>query len=52
MVAGALYYLHRSGALDANTIVATTLGVFFSVVFGWASSPPLSSAAKTGSTSK
>ena len=34
MVAGALFYLHLSGSLDANTIIATTLGVFFSVVLG------------------
>lgn len=34
MVAGALYYLHLSGALDVNTVIATTLGVFFSVVLG------------------
>ncbi len=34
MVAGALYYLHLGGALDANTVIATTLGVFFSVVLG------------------
>ncbi len=34
MVAGALYYLHLSGGLDANTVIATTLGVFFSVVLG------------------
>jgi len=34
MVAGALYYLHVTGDLSANMIVATTLGVFFSVLLG------------------
>ena len=34
MVAGALTYLHATGGLDANTVIATTLGVFFSVVLG------------------
>jgi len=34
MVAGALTYLHLTGDLDANMVIATTLGVFFSVVLG------------------
>ena len=34
MVIGALFYLHLAGGLDANTVIATTLGVFFSVVLG------------------
>lgn len=34
MVAVALFYLHSTGALDANLVIATTLGVFFSVVLG------------------
>jgi formate hydrogenlyase subunit 3/multisubunit Na+/H+ antiporter MnhD subunit len=34
MVAGALIYLHFTGSLDANMIIATTLGVFFSVLLG------------------
>jgi uncharacterized oligopeptide transporter (OPT) family protein len=34
MVVGALYYLHRTGSLDTTTVIATTLGVFFSVVLG------------------
>jgi hypothetical protein len=34
MVAIALFYLHATGGLDANTVIATTLGVFFSVVLG------------------
>jgi peptidoglycan/LPS O-acetylase OafA/YrhL len=34
MVGGALIYLHSTGSLDANTIIATTLGVFFSVLIG------------------
>jgi hypothetical protein len=34
MVAGALFYLHLSGGLDASTVIATTFGVFFSVVLG------------------
>ena len=34
MVAGALSYLRLFGALNATTIVATTLGVFFSVSLG------------------
>jgi hypothetical protein len=34
MVAGALTYLYFTSSLDANTVVATTLGVFFSVLLG------------------
>jgi hypothetical protein len=34
MVAVALFYLHLTGDLDANMAIATTLGVFFSVVLG------------------
>jgi predicted permease len=34
MVAGALIYLRFTSTLDANTIIATTLGVFFSVLLG------------------
>ena len=34
MVAGALTYLYVTEGLDANTVIATTLGVFFSVVLG------------------
>jgi hypothetical protein len=34
MVAVALLYLHLTGALDANLVIATTLGVFFSVLLG------------------
>lgn len=34
MVVGALFYLHVTGGLDVNTVIATTLGVFFSVVLG------------------
>jgi hypothetical protein len=34
MVAGALTYLHLTSSLDTNTVVATTLGVFFSVLLG------------------
>lgn len=34
MVAGALYYLHLTGSLDTTTVIATTVGVFFSVVLG------------------
>ena len=34
MVAGALLYLHLTGDLDPNMVIATTLGVFFSVVLG------------------
>jgi len=32
MVVGALIYLYATGGLDVNTVIATTLGVFFSVV--------------------
>ena len=34
MVAGALTYLDLTSTLDTNTVVATTLGVFFSVLLG------------------
>jgi flagellar basal body-associated protein FliL len=34
MVAAALLYLYFTGSLDATTIIATTLGVFFSVLLG------------------
>jgi hypothetical protein len=34
MVAGALTYLYLTSSLDANTVIATTLGVFFSVLLG------------------
>ncbi|HWI89177.1 MAG TPA: hypothetical protein VNS11_08075 [Sphingomicrobium sp.] len=34
MVAGALAYLYLTSTLDANTVIATTLGVFFSVLLG------------------
>jgi peptidoglycan/LPS O-acetylase OafA/YrhL len=34
MVAGALIYLHLTSSLDTNTVIATTLGVFFSVLLG------------------
>jgi hypothetical protein len=34
MVAGALTYLHFTSSLDANTVIAVTLGVFFSVLLG------------------
>jgi peptidoglycan/LPS O-acetylase OafA/YrhL len=34
MVAGALVYLYFTSTLDANTVIATTLGVFFSVLLG------------------
>ncbi|MCL6682287.1 hypothetical protein [Sphingomonas alba] len=34
MVAGALFYLHWTGALSVHTVVATVLGVFFSVLLG------------------
>jgi formate hydrogenlyase subunit 3/multisubunit Na+/H+ antiporter MnhD subunit len=34
MVVAALTYLHETGSLDVSTIVATTLGVFFSVLLG------------------
>lgn len=34
MVAGALTYLYLTSTLDVNTVIATTLGVFFSVLLG------------------
>lgn len=34
MVIGALFYLYLTSTLDANTVIATTLGVFFSVLLG------------------
>ncbi|HET7282370.1 MAG TPA: hypothetical protein VFI67_08615 [Sphingomicrobium sp.] len=34
MVAGALFYLYETSSLDLNTVIATTLGVFFSVLLG------------------
>jgi uncharacterized membrane protein YbjE (DUF340 family) len=34
MVAAALTYLYFTSTLDANTVIATTLGVFFSVLLG------------------
>ena len=34
MVAIALTYLYETSTLDANTVIATTLGVFFSVLLG------------------
>jgi len=34
MVAGALVYLYLTSTLDANTVIATTFGVFFSVLHG------------------
>ena len=34
MVAGALTYLYFTSSLDTNTVIATTLGVFFSVLLG------------------
>jgi len=34
MVVGALTYLHYTSSLDVNTVIATTLGVFFSVLLG------------------
>jgi len=34
MVVGALTYLHYTSSLDVNTVIATTLGVFFSVLVG------------------
>jgi len=34
MVGGALAYLYFYSTLDANTVIATTLGVFFSVLLG------------------
>ena len=34
MVVGALGFLHLTGGLDATMAIATTLGVFFSVLLG------------------
>jgi len=34
MVVIALTYLHFTSTLDANTVIATTFGVFFSVLLG------------------
>jgi uncharacterized membrane protein len=34
MVAGALAYLYLFSTLDANTVIAVTVGVFFSVLLG------------------
>ena len=34
MTAGALTYLGATGELSANLVIATTLGVFFSVLLG------------------
>jgi hypothetical protein len=34
MVAGALIFLHLTGGLDTNMVIATTLGVFLSVLLG------------------
>jgi preprotein translocase subunit SecY len=34
MVVGALTYLYETSSLDTNTVIATTLGVFFSVLLG------------------
>jgi len=34
MVTGALAYLYLTSSLDATTVIATTLGVFFSVLLG------------------
>jgi hypothetical protein len=34
MVVGALTYLYLTSTLDLNTAIATTLGVFFSVLLG------------------
>ena len=34
MVAGALTYLGMTGDLDANLVIATVVGVFFSVLLG------------------
>ena len=34
MVAGALTYLHFTSSLDVSTVIATTLGVFISVLLG------------------
>lgn len=34
MVVGALTYLYLTSTLDASTVIATTFGVFFSVLLG------------------
>ena len=34
MVAGALAYLYFTSSLDVSTVIATTLGVFISVLLG------------------
>lgn len=34
MVAAALTYLHFTSTLDASTVIATTLGVFFATLLG------------------
>lgn len=34
MVIGALYFLHTAGSLTIHMVVATILGVFFSVLLG------------------
>jgi hypothetical protein len=34
MVAGSLLYLGLTGSLDANLVIATVVGVFFSVILG------------------
>lgn len=34
MVAAALTYLYLTSSLDVSTVIATTLGVFFSVLLG------------------
>ena len=34
MVAGALFYLKSTGDLSLNLVIATILGVFFSVLLG------------------
>ena len=34
MVAGALTYLYFTSSLDVSTVIATTLGVFISVLLG------------------
>ena len=50
MVAGALTYLYLFSTLDANTVIATTLGVFFWSFSGVGCSPPPSSATKAATT--
>ena len=34
MVVGSLIYLYQFSSLDLNTVIAVTLGVFFSVLLG------------------